>query len=427
MPHSVLPYVNGNGGASRSSEEDDVEMVDSDDLNSDGELRYQVMGPDTQHPDVTRVATVAGPVLPEPPAQHPVIRVATMCPRVTGPVNPVPAAQHPVIIRVARKRAAVTGAVIPGPPAKRPAVSRPAVSHPVVSRPAVSCPAVPGPAVSHTAVSRPAVSRPAVSSTAVSVPVVSHPAVPGPAVSHPAVSHPAVSHTAVSHPAVSRPAVSHPAVSGPAVSHTAVSRPAVSSTAVSRSAVSSTAVSVPVVSRPAVPGPSRPTVSSTAVFLPVVSLPAVSCPAVPGPSRPTVSQPAIPGLGNVQRIEWSDGHDFEPDIHLYDNTASGVTPSFPVETDGTDLEYFDDQVMGKIAEETNRHHAYLVEQSDQGNVPPHSRIRDWQDTMLPVSYLRSMDIQIQHTQVVDPYIIETHPTDWLVLNGFDGTIFAPYH
>ncbi|KAK3890309.1 hypothetical protein Pcinc_005691 [Petrolisthes cinctipes] len=315
------------------------------------------MGPDTQHPDVTRVATVAGPALPEPPAQHPVIRVATMCPKVTGPVNPVPAAQHPVIIRVARKRAAVTGAVIPGPPAKRPAVSHPAVSRPVVSRPAVSCPAVPG-------------------------------------------------------PAVSRPAVS---------------RPAVSSTAVSRSAVSNTAVSVPVVSCPAVPGPSRPTVSSTAVFLPVVSLPAVSCPAVPGPSRPTVSQPAIPGLGNVQRIEWSDGHDFEPDIHLSDNTASGVTPSFPVETDGTDLEYFDDQVMGKIAEETNRHHAYLVEQSDQGNVPPHSRIRDWQDTSIRELYLRSMDIQIQHTQVIDPYIIETHLTDWLVLNGFDGTIFAPYH
>ncbi|KAK3869011.1 hypothetical protein Pcinc_025650 [Petrolisthes cinctipes] len=343
MPHSVLPYVNGNGGAFRSSEEDDVEMVDSDELNSDGELRYQVMGPDKQHPDVTRVATVAGPVLPEPPAQHPVIRVATMCPRVTGPVNPVLAAQHPVIIRVARKRAAVTGAVIPGPPAKRPAVS-----HTAVSRPAVS----------HTAVSRPAVSRPA-------------------------ISHTAVSHTAVSHPAVSRPAVSRPGVPGPAVSHTAV------------------------------------------------FLPAVSCPAVPGPSRPTVSQPAIPVLGNVQRLEWSDRHDFQPDIHPYDNTASGVTPAFSVETDGTDLEYFeayfDDQVMGKIAEETNRHHAYLVEQSDQGNVPPHSRIRDWQDTSIRELYLRSMDIQNQHTQVVDPYIIETHLTDWLVLNGFDGTIFAPYH
>ncbi|KAK4319065.1 hypothetical protein Pmani_009959 [Petrolisthes manimaculis] len=70
-PHSALPYVNGGS----SSEVDDVEMVDSDDLYSDGELRYQVMGPDTQHPDVTRVATVAGPVLPEPTARHPIIHV----------------------------------------------------------------------------------------------------------------------------------------------------------------------------------------------------------------------------------------------------------------------------------------------------------------------------------------------------------------
>ncbi|KAK4315744.1 hypothetical protein Pmani_013050 [Petrolisthes manimaculis] len=274
MPHSVLPYVNV--GASRSSEENDVETVDSDNLNSDGELRYQVMGPDTQHPDVTHVAIVADPVLPEPAAQHPIIRVATMCPRVTGPVNP----QHPVIIRLARKRAAVTGAVIPGPPAKLPAFS-------VVSGP-------------------------------------SHLEVPGP------------SRLTVSGP--SRLTVSGPSrltVSGP--SRLTVSGPL-----------------CPTVSRPAV---SLPAVSCPTVSCPAVSCPAVSLPAVPGPSRPSVSRPAIPGLGNVHRFEWSDGHDFEPDIHPYDNTASGVTPAFHLENDGTDLEYFeayfDDQVMGMIAEETN--------------------------------------------------------------------------
>ncbi|KAK3894514.1 hypothetical protein Pcinc_001767 [Petrolisthes cinctipes] len=166
---------------------------------------------------------------------------------------------------------------------------------------------------------------------------------------------------------------------------------------------------------------------------------------VSGPSQiqPVLSPSQIkPVSGPSQHqpvsAEWSDGQHFEPDIPASDNSASGVTPAFPVENNGTDLQYFeayfDDQVMGKITMETNQHHAYLVEQWGQEEMPLNSRIRNWQNTNISELYVfLALVILMPHSEkyvlsdywkkdkllgttsfdilVVSPYIIETFLTD----------------
>ncbi|KAK3875464.1 hypothetical protein Pcinc_019676 [Petrolisthes cinctipes] len=115
----------------------------------------------------------------------------------------------------------------------------------------------------------------------------------------------------------------------------------------------------------------------------------------PDPSNPGQANlnqanpgPATRPVRTVDGFQWSDGRGYEPDIHPFDNCASGVTPAFLVASDGTEPEYFefffDDQVMTKITEETNNHHAYLLEHMRDVELLPHSHIRGLDVFPVPV-------------------------------------------
>lgn len=61
---------------------------------------------------------------------------------------------------------------------------------------------------------------------------------------------------------------------------------------------------------------------------------------------------------------WTDGKDFEPDIHDFDNRESGMTNEWPHDENAGEIDYFesyfDDNIMGCIVNETNRFYAYTV-------------------------------------------------------------------
>ncbi|KAK4322385.1 hypothetical protein Pmani_006868 [Petrolisthes manimaculis] len=156
-----------------------------------------------------------------------------------------------------------------------------------------------------------------------------------------------------------------------------------------------TGASVPGISQPLITVPASPGLATSqsvkiclATFLPVTTHPvhpstaSSSCQVHPSPAAAQL-------VRGADGLEWSDGHDFQPDIHPFDNSASGVTFAFPVESDGSEIEYFEayfDEVMGKIAEETNRQHAYLLEHTQEENVLPDSRRNNWYNTTIRELY-----------------------------------------
>ncbi|KAK3867165.1 hypothetical protein Pcinc_027347 [Petrolisthes cinctipes] len=139
-----------------------------------------------------------------------------------------------------------------------------------------------------------------------------------------------------------------------------------------------------------IPGPATPhqVIPGPATPHQVIPGPATPHQVIPGPVTP---HQVIPGPTNTHGFEWSDGYDFEPDIHPFDKSASGVTPVFPIRKLESELKYFeaffDNQVMAKITEETNQHHAYLLQHINEEEKSPHSHIKDWKDTSIRELYV----------------------------------------
>ena len=77
---------------------------------------------------------------------------------------------------------------------------------------------------------------------------------------------------------------------------------------------------------------------------------------------------------------------FVPHVRGFVSCSSGVTTAVPFGTDGTELEYFDSNIMdNKIVEETKPQHGHLMSQ-ESGNFweegGAHSHLKTWRDTSL---------------------------------------------
>ncbi|KAK3892069.1 hypothetical protein Pcinc_004038 [Petrolisthes cinctipes] len=81
-------------------------------------------------------------------------------------------------------------------------------------------------------------------------------------------------------------------------------------------------------------------------------------------------------------FDWSDGSDFVPVLHKFQNNRSGVTQEWPCNDEARESDYFraflDDEVMSFVAEKTNAYYRWVFRHMEL--IPPKSRIRQWADT-----------------------------------------------
>ncbi|KAK3893474.1 hypothetical protein Pcinc_002713 [Petrolisthes cinctipes] len=81
-------------------------------------------------------------------------------------------------------------------------------------------------------------------------------------------------------------------------------------------------------------------------------------------------------------FDWSDGSDFVPVLHKFQNNRSGVTQEWPCNDEARESDYFraflDDEVMSFVAEKTNSYYRWVFRHMEF--IPPKSRIRQWADT-----------------------------------------------
>ncbi|KAK4325319.1 hypothetical protein Pmani_004100 [Petrolisthes manimaculis] len=76
-------------------------------------------------------------------------------------------------------------------------------------------------------------------------------------------------------------------------------------------------------------------------------------------------------------FDWSDGSDFVPVLHKFQNNRSGVTHEWPCNDEARESDYFraflDDEVMSFVAEKTNAYYRWVFRHMEF--IPPKSRIR----------------------------------------------------
>ena len=83
----------------------------------------------------------------------------------------------------------------------------------------------------------------------------------------------------------------------------------------------------------------------------------------------------------IHSFMWSDGSDFVPHLHPFNNTYSGVTDEWPCDANARESDYFraffNDATIDLIISETNKYYQYLT---NKFTFPDHSRVHKWIDT-----------------------------------------------
>ncbi|KAK4304561.1 hypothetical protein Pmani_023442 [Petrolisthes manimaculis] len=178
----------------------------------------------------------------------------------------------------------------------------------------------------------------------------------GPATLNPTIPGPSTI-LSQSKPALPKAVTPHSAIIGPSRAKSATPLPAISSTSQAQSATPRAAIRVQGIPQSQLTTPRAVTPNPVKIKVarfrsgnpspqPVTTNPAMPPPTVnilPSTSMEATTQSCSRTTHSATppaRLEWSEGNDFEPEIHPFDDSTSGVTSVFPVENDGANIRVF---------------------------------------------------------------------------------------